>query len=753
MSLEPKSRKSVESNKPGLSNLRASDSPERIKARSEVNLLEPSSPRYRSPIHTRVGADHNDHHNCPTCEKRAQDPVQVKYHESPPKVRPSHHNIVCEDCSEGSFSQVLKVLCLNEGSELPTGTKKIKIIESAPAILSSSSFPIVGQGKTVQVLYQEVYPPPKPELTSLLPENLRENGVLKFTHKDEERKRVAIRRAEYANRIKGITKTVVTTISPADKPKRRDKLSVDIEDFEGFAADDNERIVRSEKKLSKVQDVKTETRTGAEQGKDKDKDKDGLVLDKKNQSKAGVGWKGNEKDFDGQNREDEILTAKDLYAGEKKAKDDLKKGSYLAKIQELSSVKNETGKMSVKQKILAKLAGKDFKSLMEKLDRNEESENSEEEQEGGHQEIDSKLTLIESHLNTLKPAVGQDLSSNVPQDLIENPLDPLDGENPENLINPENNRPLSSSNSAFDSEEVDSTHYNSLFDKTGKQEIFSNRTFGKTVKSGDNTDRSHRQDPEIENEHEYENSEVPHEYSKTSKFSSPILSDTFHYDRISPQTEDYESPTFPVQSQPDLENPDKLLESSRDSGSGSGEVSTHSVHVTLPVKSELEEVPDKEVPDEEKPDEEKPDEEKPEGKSFTLELHPTFDDQADRESLASGLSSRRGDKDERQNDQVSDLGKETVAGLAGVPRVPRRSAEDRGKDLDEGTQDQLGPGHAKPDSRSKAGEDLPSSLHIDKINQIFSILADPKVVKGLRLLGGFSDYLEKHGKEVLDWKL
>ena len=723
MSLEPKSQKLVESNKPSLSNFRASDSPERCKARTEVNRADPSSPRYRSPIHTRVGPEPSEHHNCPTCEKRSQDPIQVKYHESPPKVRPSHHNIVCEDCSEGSFSQVLKVLHLNEGSELSTGTKKIKIIESTPAISASSSFPIIGQGKTVQVLYQEVYPPPKPELTSLLPENLRENGILKFTLKDEERKRVAIRRAEYANRIKGITKTVVTTISPADRSNRRERLSVDIEEFESFGEGNDERFVKSEKKICKVKDVKDEKDEKRVIAGEEGKIKEGLV--------GKADGKGNLEDFQCVNRKDQVLIGKEMASGDKKGKSDLKKISYFEKIQELSSGKSETNKISVKQKILAKLAGKDFKSLIEKIDRNEESEESDQELEElkeNYQETDLKQQSINS--NTLKPTLPQ----------VNSPESPLNPTEPVlNPANPEHNRPLSSSNSAFDSEEVDSTHYNSLFDKTGKQEVFSNRTFGKTVKSGDNSERSHP-DPYADPypDPDNEDSEVPHEYSKTSKFSSPILSDTFHYDRISPQTEDYESPTFPVQSQPDLdqpsklvencdkiiENSDKQIEKSHDSNSGSEEISTQSVYLTLPVKSDLPELP--EVP-----------EDKPQVKTFTLDLIPTFDDQAEHESLSSGTSSRRADKEERPDDQILDTKKATPQGLFNTG------------DKNE----QLSPGHSKSGSKETEKEDFSTLLQIEKLNQIFSILADPKVVKGLRLLGGFSDYLEKHGKEVLDWKL
>ena len=43
-------------------------------------------------------------------------------------------------------------------------------------------------------------------------------------------------------------------------------------------------------------------------------------------------------------------------------------------------------------------------------------------------------------------------------------------------------------------------------------------------------------------------------------------------------------------------------------------------------------------------------------------------------------------------------------------------------------------------------------LEYDKINILFTLLADDKVLKGLRLLGGFADYLETSGKDILDFK-
>jgi hypothetical protein len=181
-----------------------------------------TSPRYRSPTHSRLNLKSVEAIICPTCEKRGNESSCHTFHDSPPKVRPSHHNVVCEDCSQGSYSRVLKVVCLNGGEEALDGTKKIKIIESAADINESNTFVVLGNGKNLQVHYQEVYPPPKPELTSLQPE-FRPDSLYRYYLKEEERKRVAIRRAEYANRVKGVSKTIVTTIPPTDKIQRTDE--------------------------------------------------------------------------------------------------------------------------------------------------------------------------------------------------------------------------------------------------------------------------------------------------------------------------------------------------------------------------------------------------------------------------------------------------------------------------------------------------------------------------------------------------
>ena len=57
---------------------------------------------------------------------------------------------------------------------------------------------------------------------------------------------------------------------------------------------------------------------------------------------------------------------------------------------------------------------------------------------------------------------------------------------------------------------------------------------------------------------------------------------------------------------------------------------------------------------------------------------------------------------------------------------------------------------AKESEKVKESEE---KITLEQINKLFFVLADPKVIKGLRLLGGFADYLEKNGKDVLDWKV
>ena len=43
-------------------------------------------------------------------------------------------------------------------------------------------------------------------------------------------------------------------------------------------------------------------------------------------------------------------------------------------------------------------------------------------------------------------------------------------------------------------------------------------------------------------------------------------------------------------------------------------------------------------------------------------------------------------------------------------------------------------------------------LDSEKVNMLFMLLTDPKVLKGLRLLGGFAEYLEINGKDILNLK-
>jgi len=60
---------------------------------------------------------------------------------------------------------------------------------------------------------------------------------------------------------------------------------------------------------------------------------------------------------------------------------------------------------------------------------------------------------------------------------------------------------------------------------------------------------------------------------------------------------------------------------------------------------------------------------------------------------------------------------------------------------------------AKVNKDSEKVKDYEERITPEQFNKLFFVLADPKVIKGLRLLGGFADYLEKNGKEVLDWKV
>lgn len=300
------------------------------------------SPRYRSPIQCRMASEYTGKVVCPTCEKRLGTGVSQTFHLSPPKVRPSHHNVVCDECSQGSYSKILKVICLNEPQSCSSETKKIKITEYCPENSSTNSFSLYGSGQTFQVLHEEVLLPPKPELTSLAPNPSKENHMFRFQLKEEERKRVAIRRAEYANRMKGLTKTIITTYVPGEEPKRIIRQS----------SLDSEALNKKQEKPKKSKKIEKEEKNEEKRGKSVER---GRVRERLVEEKS-----------------------------EKNNKSRETRMKYLQQIRDESLKRNlEQSKVSVKHKILAKLAEKDFAHLLE----NEEKAVTGKSEEGENEEV------------------------------------------------------------------------------------------------------------------------------------------------------------------------------------------------------------------------------------------------------------------------------------------------------------------------------------------------------------------------------
>ena len=192
-----------------------------------------ASPRYQSPTVSRLGVVTAEDYvvGCSVCGTKAIEKISHTYNEHPPKVRPSNQPLVCEECSEdsGAFTKVIKKVrsptsedfregkCITETRPLEAGEEQEELQEG--------DFEIEDCGGTADcVYYKEVYPAPKNSLTplnyeesQLLKESLFHNSVAQKYVKEEQRKRVAVRRAEYANRVKGSSKAIIQN-TYSDKP-------------------------------------------------------------------------------------------------------------------------------------------------------------------------------------------------------------------------------------------------------------------------------------------------------------------------------------------------------------------------------------------------------------------------------------------------------------------------------------------------------------------------------------------------------
>lgn len=725
-----------------------------------------SSPRYRSPIHTRLNPENPEPVSCPTCEKRSSDLPPVQYHESPPKIRPSHHNIVCEDCSEGSFSQVLKVVCLNQ--ELPTGTQKIKIIESVPQPLTSSSFPVVGSGKSMQVMYQEVYPPPKPELTSLIPESCRENGTLNYQMKEEERKRVAIRRAEYANRIKGVSKTIVANVSPnGDRLSRAQRTSVDLERKD--LMDKEMNLCKSEQKKLKSEEVEENFAD--------------FSFNKKNC----YGNKEGEVPAEGKNRAGKAKAGKKDQVVKKDQKPDVNKVSYFQKLHEHAKKDSlDASKLSVKQKILAKLAGKDFAHFLKNEEKDgfgdkdeglkvkdedyEDVENQEKDDDENFEENDEKL---EDYDENLEDNIE---NAEIIEDIFESQEDKFENlkENAENLeenvYNPEDNvenhegksesLEYSFENSdkkaekISDSENSTTKTLNTKCNPVESGQVLSNQNIFKQIMLRKNESRELGDIDHTElgiNKNLDGITSIPdkslsnttkgklNEETKNSSDSPSSLRKTIKSGANTDRSQ--ENPENSDQTLPGTLNDHtktaKFLETFNMESLDSNESKHIDEIILLQHKRTFGDLVKGESSDDCPVFE----------RELTLELNPDNENSHTIESFT--LNTKLVSELKNPKAQMEKIDSE------GTEKFPN-SDETRQMSL-AGPQDyqETPPKDSKPyeaqEKKAKACEGE-EKISPEQFNKLFLVLTDPKVIKGLRLLGGFADYLEKNGKDVLDWK-
>lgn len=643
-----------------------------------------SSPRYRSPTHSALNLENSDAIiPCPTCERRSSETSCQVYHESPPKVRPSHHNVVCEDCSEGSFSKVLKVVCANEGDESQSGTQKIRIIESIGPIGEPSKFPVIGSGKSVQVHYQEVYPPPKQELTSLIPESKREYGSLPYTLKEEERKRVAIRRAEYANRIKGVTKTIITNISG-----------------------DPDIDYRLEDQLCSV-------------------DEEALHDDECFNATFGKSY--------------EIVTSKE---GHKK-----KKSNQHFENPEEDSLKEsiENSKKSVKYKILAKLAGKEFDDYIYPGSTRKKSQGTR-----SVNPIPPVRCELVADSDSGNGSSSRDMPKSPPNTAIEgwkNDTDSLEAER--------NSTPS-----------VGSRH----FDEQKKgEEIF--------VEEGKEYMRNSDEDKEKCDENK------DSERSGQGKSSEKMDLDRKNMGKGDSKSESLGKDHKSQNSEKGVDfihspretSDDKACKILKNQGNEGQTETSYDSHDKNPnISKQMPQATDENPNDNIKSSAEKASEplENPHEGSDERFYRTGFGDMSKtsfastEDPHSSGISFENSESfinkhsiGEEDKAPDNDYDSYSDRNSAGYLHKITESDEDRQEtpDIPKDADDTYGTSPGDADKRAKGGMRggkgmTGETVDPNKINMLFLVLTDPQVIKGLKLLGGFADYLEKNGKDVLDWK-
>lgn len=710
------------------------------------------SPRYRSPTHSKLLQDSSSRLPCKTCMKRSIESNLQTFHDSPPRVRPSHHNIVCSSCSAGSYSKILKVVCLNSPRESKSETTRVKITENFKEAPNPSQFPMLGSGQSYQVHYEEVLLPPKTELTSLVPETSKENW-LRYQLKEEERKRVVIRRAEYANRMKGLSKTVVATFALGEKTRLEEdptgEANAEIDDQEELKACIEQDFTSG---LKSNQNTKPASKSNS-------RSKPSQPSQPSHQSKPPKKTESK--------RSQERGRSLDLNSHKEPV------NKYFQKIRDESLKRNlEQSKVSVKHKILARLAEKDFAHLLN-LEEKAEKE-----------EVNEKMMTSENSL-----AEEQDESrANV--DGSFNFFESIEGQA---------ERPVSQINMSDQVKENNSNFLKSFEDSHNLSD-----TFDISMKS-----------PEISEESSLILKENPNDRPKSSqahssKLSSPLLKIEEHSEHSSYYVKTLENDerleSIIEKEASNLNNSNKFIEKfenspdlndKQDLDEGSSEelieFSSKSIEDSIRKSREGSISKEKEI---EKSFEEyeevkkkllfvgNPFEDSPQAQGLTIYDHSDVENYIDEYTnqisfedltqipykevkdsqveVLAPINKNFKSESENENENENEV---SVADIEASQNSQEKfEATDQDKapeklDLrqDEENQIKSNENQILEEEKKQASnedikpEDSQSKDFSQGLHLLITTLSDPQVVKGLKLLGGFADYLERFGGTVLDF--
>jgi hypothetical protein len=643
----------------------------------------------------------------------------------------------------------------------------VKIIENFSDLEAPSMFPLMGTGQSYQVHYEEVLLPPKTELTSLVPS--KENWF-RFQMKEEERKRVAIRRAEYANRTKGLAKTVVTTFGLG-------------EHSQVFMGEESENLeIQIENREKMVMERKSSLKNQMEKGKGK---KNGKF--EKSQERGRSLESGKGKGF-----------------------------KYVQKIRDESLKRNlEQSKVSVKHKLLAKFTEKNFAQLInvgEKDEQNEKlmtSENSVVDDEDEQKvKVQDSFNIFESLEMPEKPVIqdvppqqnkGNDStfiksfedSYNLSETLdfsIKSPE--TQDENLKDLPErPKSNQALSSQRSSpliriEEGSENSSDHLQTLEKEESPEkttEKFQNSAeisekFSKTQENLEkirenekNSEKSLKNDSDKSCQSEecpsneeivFSSKSIEESIKRESREMSLSKEKEKSYEEFEEVKKRLEFVGNPFENSPQGQDySENDQEEEKFSADFSHQISFEDIsqinNLTIHDQSSL--TIFTAANDEQGKISEKKDE--------TLEMKDDMSEKSDEIGKEEGIIGKKEEilreKDEKRGKKEEIIGKkEGIVGnkeeiIGKKEEITEKKEENDENQLptfrdNQSQQEELKNPSPKPEEISEASpeeEDLKQRLL-----QLLCILSDPQVIKGLKLLGGFADYLERFGKDILDIK-